>query len=70
MKTKKCKPMSQKEYAKNGQGVCPYCRGTDVNIGDEDWMDGSYYIQASCQDCGKHWTDAYNLTGYIEHTEE
>jgi len=46
---------------------CPYCNSTNINA--ESWNGDTATQDVSCDDCGKHWKDCYELTGIIEECE-
>ena len=45
---------------------CPYCGSQDVTVSDMQ-ADGDTAWQAvTCDNCGKNWTDNYNLSDIVE----
>ena len=60
------KPMTNKQYAKSGGNVCPFCRGKNVEAAGAimpDDRDGAT-LKVECRDCGRAWKDVYRLVGY------
>ena len=60
------KPMTNRQYARNGGQACPFCRGTNVEAAGAimpDDRDGAS-LEVECKDCGRSWKDIYKLVGY------
>ena len=57
-------PLSDFAYRKAGGGICPICKGGQIEGGSLD-VDGPACFQVvSCLDCGGEWRDRYVLSSY------
>lgn len=59
-------PMSQRRYRRILGARCPFCNGTDCEGASVTTGEGGASQEMGCNDCGKEWTDLYELTGYME----
>ena len=62
----KTKPLTNRQYAKSGGNICPFCRGTNVEAAGAIMPDDrdSATLEVECKDCGRSWKDTYKLVGY------
>jgi hypothetical protein len=58
------KPMTDGEYLAEGGGLCPYCRTSRIEAGDEEFDGTTCEVEVHCSNCGKDYFDHYDLTGY------
>jgi hypothetical protein len=57
--------LTQKEYAAEDGGMCPYCHGDNVTFSGHLTFDASVVNHVcTCADCAEVWTEIYTLTGY------
>ena len=60
------KPMTNEEYIDEGGNKCPFCHSKNINGLDFE-ADCDYASrEVECHDCGKLWTEMFNLRGYEE----
>jgi transcription elongation factor Elf1 len=59
-------PMSQRRYRKEGGCRCPFCDSENLSQGFVEIDAQQATQEANCDDCGKEWTDTYQLSGYQE----
>ena len=58
--------LTNKQYRKSDEAVCPFCRSTELEWHSIDF-DGKYAKQeVKCLDCEMEWYDVYKLKGYEE----
>ena len=61
--------LTEQEYVYKQGAVCPVCGSANLTVDNMD-VDGAEGSQpVSCDDCGREWTDNYQLTGYCELTD-
>ena len=57
-------PMSERDFAARGGGICPFCRHEEPDF-DSILIDGDMATQgATCGDCGAQWIEEYTMSGY------
>ncbi len=61
--------MTADEYLKADGGVCPCCRGTNIEGEGVDINHGGASQACTCDDCGAEWVDHYTLAGFILNPE-
>jgi len=47
---------------------CLYCDSKNINA--DSWDGDTATQDVSCEDCGRHWRDCYELTGIIEDIQD
>ena len=52
-----------KEYVKNGGVKCLYCKKESVEGGEVTVNNGRAHQSVWCTECGKGWSDTYDLVG-------
>ncbi len=60
-------PLSNEEHARNGAGLCPWCRSANLEVVNMGTFDGPEFSQEmACNECEKRWWDIYAISGYSE----
>lgn len=55
------KPLTSKQYIKQGAGLCPFCESVEIS-GDGVEINGTEaYQEVYCCGCGAVWQDIYKL---------
>lgn len=50
-------------YLQNSGLRCPHCKTSCISAQDIDYNDSSIYQHVICEECGRQWTDEFELTG-------
>ena len=63
--TKPKKPLTSKQYIKQGAGMCPFCKSGDISGDGVEVNETEAYQKVYCCGCGAVWQDIYKLAAMV-----